>query len=250
MSVHSLVVYFFTLPWARRKLRSEISGLGQHPTSLQRSKLQERSNSLLWRIHLWFEVQALYIPGTALLRSRDESIKDSDQELKAFDVKLWLPSEIQRLIPCNPLLYLFEWRLQRAQASDALSDLHSNLRCNSFLTKRKKDWVSGVSSNMRAQTTIKKSYKKITTNATRYRIARTALQQLEPFISPGPHKPENIFSHFQELKEEDVRGLPVDEIRIGEGRGRLSWIWRSAGVSESSDVRDQPGLNDSKSSGT
>lgn len=224
----------------RRRLRRDSAALGQHATNLQRAKLQERANGLRKRISSWFDIQALYIPGTTLLRSgAADYIPPNAPDIKVFDIEIWLPSAIGRRVACDTTLRDFEWQLRVAQANDALHLLRQNLRLDSFLMKKKKDWDRGVKQNTRSQTVIKQNMAKVNEGALKYRVARAALVKLAPLLG----KSHGWAQALQPLADEDVRGLPVQG--LGEGKRTMSWIWTSPGVG-SNKGPELPGLNDSK----
>lgn len=224
---------------SRRKLETDIASLGQHATSTQKSKVIERSTTLRRRISAWVDVQSLYIPGTALLRSQIDDTSTIVSEMHAHRIQLWLPSEIGRLTACSPNLQSFEWRLREAQADDSLKDLRSSLRLHSFLTKKKKDWSRGVRQNTRSATAINQAMSRVNAHAMRYRAAWNALTALAPLVPDIPEAWSNV---YRELKPEDVRGLPKEGLETGEGHITLSWIWLSFGSASS--PQNQAGLTD------
>lgn len=211
--------------------------MGLHATSLQKTKIVERTNGLRRRIKAWFEIQALYIPGTSLLRALEAQRRAPDApEVKVADIELWLPSAIGHKVMCDPALQENEWVFREAQANDALHTMRQNLRLDSFLIKRKKDWSRGVRQNTRSQTTIQRNLAKVKTAVEKYRNAHAALMALQPLLGKPPRWAETL----KVLKDEDVRGMPVSG--IGEGRARLSWIWLSPGVAGGE--AEEPGLHD------
>jgi hypothetical protein len=130
----------------RRKLKTEILSLGQHLTALQRAKLLEKLNSLHRKIMSWFEIQAVYIPGVALLRAHAMKHSSSNTpEIPVYKTVIWLPSSIGHQTSWDLRLGEYEWQLRQAQARDALDSLRRHLRLRDFLIKKKKDWARGVS---------------------------------------------------------------------------------------------------------
>jgi hypothetical protein len=129
---------------------------------LQKAKIQERITSLRNRITSWFDVQALYIPGSTLLRTllRVEE-PNSSPEIQIYDVQLWLPSTIGRQTSCDRSLQEVEWAFREAQANDALNMIRQHLRLDSFLVKRKKDWSRGVRANTRSMIAIEQNLSRI-----------------------------------------------------------------------------------------
>ncbi|KAJ7592036.1 hypothetical protein C8J56DRAFT_781105 [Mycena floridula] len=222
----------------QRKLSSDSKKLGLHSTDVQKRKLVEGSNILRRRIMAWFEVQAMHVPGIAILRAKDAASATSEEGLPDFRARLWLPSEIGDLILINPKLQQYEWVLREAQANDALEGVRSQLRMNAFLVKRKIDYASGVRENNRSNSTIQNTSSKMRAHADRYRVARKALWNLRDFIDD---KPASFFEHFRELHDEDCKPLPIDRLQVGEGRAIrvITWIWTALGtnIRETGDKR-------------
>lgn len=229
-----------TDPHDRRKLKSDMGDLGPHATALQRAKIQERITGLRNRITSWFYIQALYIPGTTLLRAEEQCTGPSrSTEIQIYDIRLWLPSEIKYRTACDQVLQHIEWELREAQANDALNCIRQNLRINSFLTKRKKDWARGVKANTRSLNAIQQNLSKMRTTVEKYRAAHGALAALEPLIS----KSGQWRTVLRDLADEDIRGLLVDG--LGEGRRVLSWIWMAPGVFDGgANMETDPSLHD------
>ena len=120
----------------RRKLQIDNESLGLHATALQRAKIQERTTALRKRITSWFGIQALYMPGTTLLRVEEQRTQTAGSpEVQIYDVKLWLPSMIAGRTSCDQDLQEVEWELRKAQANDALNTIRQHLHLDSFLTK-------------------------------------------------------------------------------------------------------------------
>jgi hypothetical protein len=194
-------------------------------------------NTLHRRINSWAEIQASYIPGVTVLRSK--ATHDMPLDLPTapvYSVELWLPSSIGRRTLWDKRLGEFEWQFREAQARDALNTLRQNLRLKDFLIKKKKDWARGVHQNTRSQVAIVSAANKIKSCIMKYRVARTALTCLASLLNKG----DTWGIEFQVLKDEDVVGLPVEG--WGEGSRMLSWIWIIAGANRSE--MDQPRLTD------
>lgn len=220
----------------RRKMQSEISSLGTHATSLQKAQLHEKLNSLYRKLLNWFEIQLVYIPSVATLRSLPPSQSESFDlpDIPIVNTDLWLPSSIRNKVHWNRSLGEHEWSLRMAQANDSLEDLRQNLYLRDFLLKRKKDWSRGVRENTRSQTVIDRANAKVIASAAKYRIARIALSQLAPILDEDT----SWASELRELSESDIEGLPAEG--WGEGRRRLSWIWVVAGVGAGDGPHSQP----------
>ena len=220
--------------YLRRKLRVEENSLGEHATALQRAQCQEKKNAHYRKVRLWQETQALYIPGVNTLRvQNDEPESETDATVS---LELLLPSAIGNKIPWDKRLGEYEWLFRDAQAHDSLHKLRDSLRLRDYLLKKKKKSSRGVRENTRSQTQIDNAVKKIKTAAIKYRVARIALISLAPILG----KDDNWCSELQVLKDDDIRGLPIEG--LGEGTRILSWIWTSAPIS--SDEAAEPQMVD------
>lgn len=222
-----------TLTVQRCRLREDMAATGLHPTALQQAKFLERCNTVNRCLDAWTHVQAFFTPGVVLLRTLDaQRTSSTASEPKAFDRRLYLPSEIIGLpdraefraaTHMDPSLMETEWLLREAQAKDALASIRSHLRVDSYLMKHKHDQVRGVSQNTRSQILIKQNLARVKMAVMKYRTAHNALINLE--------RPLNRNSSWKtilrKLEETDVVGLLV--AGIGEGRRQLSWIWLAPG---------------------
>jgi hypothetical protein len=151
-------------------------------------------------------------------------------------LELLLPSAIGNRIPWDKQLGEYEWLLRDAQAHDSLHKLRDSLRLKDYLLKKKKSSSRGVRENTRSQTQISNAVKKVKTAAVKYRVARKALIALAPILG----KDDKWCSELQDLKDDDIRGLPVTG--LGEGTRTLSWIWTSGPIS--SDEAAEPQMVD------
>lgn len=215
----------------------EISSMGAHATSLQKAQLHEKLNTIYRKLMNWFQVQLIYMPFVAMLRSppsESEHFDFPDIQI-GMNTDLWLPSNIGDKVPWERSLGESEWLLRVAQAKDSLEDLRQNLYLRDFLWKKKKEWSRGVRENTRSQVVIDRANAKITASATKYRIARIALCQLAPILNKDS---KSWASELCELLEGDIEGLPAEG--WGEGRRRLSWIWITAGVGVGNGSHSQP----------
>jgi hypothetical protein len=115
----------YTQCFLRRRLEREYAALGAHPTDLQRTKLQEWSDTLQRKIKQWCKVQVLYMSMVIHVCASDSASTISSQEEKLYEAKLWLPSQLKGASNkfCEEHLCRYEWELQQAQAFDALNDL-------------------------------------------------------------------------------------------------------------------------------
>lgn len=131
----------FSLTNQRRKLQLEISSLSEHATSLQKAQVHEKLNTHYRKLLNWFEVQVIYMPAVATLRSLPSQSETFDiHDVPILTTDLWLPSSIGSRVHWDRHLGGYEWSLRVAQAKDALEDLRQNLFLRDFLLKKKKDW--------------------------------------------------------------------------------------------------------------
>ncbi|KAJ7578945.1 hypothetical protein C8J56DRAFT_796995, partial [Mycena floridula] len=209
--------------------QEDATALGPHATAQQRGLVQGRANALQRKITLWFNVQALYIPGANLLRSQDQD--QSAINNKSFDMGLWLPSSIGTRAHCSSELQEFEWKLRTAQANDALDAIRTCLRLKGYLFRERRTNVTGVSANTRSMRAVANAEKKIIGLTKRYTIAYQALWSLALLLK----KDITWKLHFHPLADQDVRPLPADRV-TGEKDVSLSWIWKMPGIADTDDA--------------
>ncbi|KAG2112112.1 hypothetical protein DEU56DRAFT_749410 [Suillus clintonianus] len=208
------------------RLRQDMAALSAHPTDLQLTKLQERSNALLRKIEQWCNIQLLYMPGVGRLRAIDTANAQSVREEKAHEVMLWLPSKVKETTElCEEPLCAYKLELRRAQAHEALDDLRRQLRLRTHLYKFKDTHIRGQRANTRASTVLNKVEHTIKTAVARYRRAWSAIKTLSAVLG----KP-NWEVELPELQLADVRGMAEGETGQSEGKRTLSWIWKTCGV--------------------
>lgn len=84
-------------------------------TTIQRSKIQLRKNALHRKLAAWCKVQHLYFPGLASVCARSEAaLAEGAAAVEAYDVPLYLPSQIPSHIPVSAKFYSYKWQLQKA----------------------------------------------------------------------------------------------------------------------------------------
>ncbi|KAG2746737.1 hypothetical protein P692DRAFT_201840841 [Suillus brevipes Sb2] len=197
-----------------------------HPTDLQMTRLQERSNALLRKIEQWCNIQLLYMPAVGRLRAAELANAPSIREEKAHEVKLWLPSKVKETTElCEGPLCAYEWELRRAQAHEALDELRRQLRLRTHLYKFKDAHIRGQRANTRATTVLNKVEQSMKTAVARYRRAWSAVKTLSMALGNPNWEVE-----LPELQPADVRGMAEGEIGQSEGTRTLSWIWKTRGV--------------------
>lgn len=178
------------------------------------------------RIEAWQQVQVLFMPGVSTLRS--DWSESMDRPPAAESIPLFLPSQINGRAPCPQQLSMIEFRLREGQAHDALTDLRQGLRSRAYMLKFKDRFLRGQGANTRARNCLKVLDTKINAAATRYRVAYHALSILGPLLGQVGWK-----GHLRPLADDDICALSIGyELCPGEGRRRVSWIWRVCGYGE------------------
>jgi hypothetical protein len=220
------VSYSLYLMIYRYRLQQDLTALSAHPTDLQMTRLQERSNALLRKIEQWCNIQLLYMPAVGRLRAAELANAPSIREEKAHEVKLWLPSKVKETTElCEGPLCAYEWELRRAQAHEALDELRRQLRLRTHLYKFKDAHIRGQRANTRATTVLNKVEQSMKTAVARYRRAWSAVKTLSMALGNPNWEVE-----LPELQPADVRGMAEGEIGQSEGTRTLSWIWKTCGV--------------------
>ncbi|KAG6905754.1 hypothetical protein DXG01_000908 [Tephrocybe rancida] len=110
----------------QHKLTADTEELGQHPTEKQLSGLLERSNQLHHKIAAWIETQALFMPEVSQERVKVMQGGSSDRvaTTKAYDIPLWLPSQLLEKGATTALeLQQYKWKLREGQANNSLEEI-------------------------------------------------------------------------------------------------------------------------------
>jgi hypothetical protein len=242
--IHPCFSCFYLIDiFTRRRVKAEMSARGPHLTERQEARILERNNALRSKIQSWYGVQQLYIPAAATLRAKLASDAPPGAPLEAaWEMRLFLPSEIALQASCDQKLRELEWQLREAQAYDALEELRDNLRVSTHLWKHKKRWTRGQRPNTRAKDTISKTQAKADAAAIKYQNARQALLRLGHIL----RKPTSWQEILRVLKKEDVRGLSEAALGDSEGKRLISWIWliQGVGVSMNTSAKESQSLHD------
>ncbi|KAG2033360.1 hypothetical protein BDR03DRAFT_935695 [Suillus americanus] len=207
------------------RLQQDYNALSGHPTDLQLTKLQERSNALLCKIKQWCKVQLLYMPAVGRLRALADA--QSAREEKAYDIKLFLPSKLKEAaeVSCDEWLCEYKWELQRAQAHEALDDARRQLHLRTHLYRFKDAHIHGQRAKTRASSVLAKVEQTIGTAAARYHRAWAAVKMLSAVMD----KP-NWEVELPELLAANIRGMSEGDFGQSEGNCTLLWIWKARGV--------------------
>ncbi|KAG0693725.1 hypothetical protein DFH29DRAFT_985427 [Suillus ampliporus] len=134
ISLSVLVAVGIDLESLQRRLAIDSTNIGAHTTDNQLSLLQQRTNGLCRHIEQWVQIQTLYMPCVARLRSNTPDMPNAPEEA-VHCIKLWMPSA----------------KLRCAQAHDALQELRKHLQLKWHLTGFKRDWIRGQRAHMRSR---------------------------------------------------------------------------------------------------
>ncbi|KAG6849154.1 hypothetical protein H0H93_010910 [Arthromyces matolae] len=225
----------------QRKLGADIASIGQHPTTSQLSTSLEKSNHLRSKITSWIEVQSLFMAEASRQRFKEapSATPDGTSSTKAYDIQLWLPSNLAAkgiIVPQE--LRMYEWRLRQGQAHDALEEIRRVLRLKSYLYKYKDRFAQGVKANTRSNVVIDKATVNMNRAAERYRVARNAMLTLANSLET----PVTWRTTLRDLRSEDLRALSEGLVGDTEGRRSVSWIWLQN--TDSAQTDEDPRFND------
>jgi hypothetical protein len=229
----------------RRKLLDAVSKLNIHATDIQVRQLIEISQSLTRRTVAWYASQNQHMPAVESLRGQNpsRSLSIVRAHIDAFDLQLWLPSDIREHIEIDGHLVLCEWELRKVQADEALASIRDALSVQYSVKQGKIAYGQGVKAATSSTHKIEESRKRAEFHAETYRKARGAMMNLLPRL-PSHLIANDVLKLFPPLSSTDIRPLPSAELKVGEGRKRveLSWIWKSYGSAGG----DQECVNDGK----
>jgi hypothetical protein len=193
-----------------------VKGKGK-PTVAEQAELEEKRNTLRWRITTFVELRNFYMP--ALGEFSTDGLHAASHD-KPEMTPLRLPSSLSANswpIICSSTLIDTEHRIHLAQADVALYKLQRLLRVTSGLWQYKVHQVGhSQKASTRAYTLISCFKDKTTCCANRYHQAYSTLVSLDPH---GDWK-----AWLQPLNDEDIKGLGKDHDEA-EGTRQLSWIW-------------------------
>ncbi|KAJ3525770.1 hypothetical protein NMY22_g10437 [Coprinellus aureogranulatus] len=193
-----------------RSLKSNMKETWDHSRDRHITRIQLKSNAIVRKVDAWYHRLQLYIPSSVLLRQDHLA---SSKTVKAYDLPLWLPSEIGRRAEYPRDLARIEFRLRTAQAQDALSTIRRNLQRR-------------VTVALNLLSTLQK---KIQDAKEEYTRARSALLALAPIL--GEKGVENV---FLKLEDSDLKPLSADSVTApSQGQTKQvekSWIWKHPGA--------------------
>jgi hypothetical protein len=163
--------------------------------------------------------------------------------IDAYNLPLWLPSELPGKTTCDNHLQLCEWELRKAQVDEALASMREALAAEYAVKEAKVAYGQGVRSGSKSMNKIHDSHALAEYHGRTYRRARKALTSLAEVL------PSSItgdcLKNFPALNPWEVQLLPSAELELGDGKKqvKLSWIWKAYG--SGADASDS--TNDSKS---
>ncbi|KAJ3500142.1 hypothetical protein NMY22_g19358 [Coprinellus aureogranulatus] len=202
ISASHLICRGLDLESEMRALKESMKKTWDHSRDRELTKVQLKSNTVVRKVDAWYRALQLFIPSTILLR---EECAESSKMVKAYDLPLFLPSQIGRRAPVNRDLYEIEFRLRTAQAQDALSTIRRNLQRRVTVRSRRRK--------------------------TEYIQAREALLTLAVIL--GKKDTERL---FLPLTDDHLRPLQAESARTAPSAGQTrevgkSWIWNHPGAS-------------------
>jgi len=166
------------------------------------------------------------MPGVSALR--DEWTELASGPHPPEDIPLFLPSQLNGRAACPRTLEMIELRLREGQAHDALNELCQGLRSRTYMLKFKDRFLRGQGANTRARNCVKALDVKINSAAAKYRVAYRSFATLSESLGHVGWKEK-----LHPLADEDIRALTdTFDLRPGEGRWKVSWIWRTYGSNE------------------
>ncbi|KAL0572904.1 hypothetical protein V5O48_009073, partial [Marasmius crinis-equi] len=204
------------------RLRADIAERKRDPTVRQSTKIIDERSTIRRQLKSLEEVRAIYMPGLIQhLRDLEEE-EGVEEEEKAEDIAIWLPSSLQRADIdgiCVSGLADVEARLQKGRAHDALDGVRHTLRVKSRMILFKNTNVRGQRDSGRSREVINTVETRAKTYAKKYRVCR------ELYYSLLPEDVRVSDMELPELKDTDVRSYKDPaEVKVGPGRrGTDEW---------------------------
>lgn len=212
-------------------MKTLTKSLWDHSQDRQITRVKLCSNTLTRKLEEWFSLLQLYIPTSITLRKREPQKKVAP---KPFEVQLWMPSQIGRIVPFDKSLAEIEYKLRNAQAHEALGVLRRNLQIRATLYDIKDRWLRGQGANTQALNALATVQARIAAARDEYRQARTALLALADFLGYA-----NVDQEFLPLQDKDIRSMVEPEPGLGDTRRTLSWIWRRVNAADATEAETQ-----------
>ncbi|KAG1740110.1 uncharacterized protein EDB91DRAFT_1237346 [Suillus paluster] len=221
-----LITVRIDLEALQHRLTTDTANIGIHATDNQLSTMQQCTNALCCQIEQWMQIQTLYIPNVARLRTNTSDAEDATLEEPAHTIKLWMLSAVVKAgMSCDVNLCNIEWKLRCAKTHDGLQELQQHLRIKCHLNGFKKNWLMGQQAHTRSCAVIDTVVAKIAAAATKYRTAWSTLHTLADALLHFDWEIE-----FPRLEDGDICGMTEEEVGglVSEGRRlmAMSWIWK------------------------
>ncbi|KAJ7182437.1 hypothetical protein C8R43DRAFT_1144448 [Mycena crocata] len=248
MHITELIAVGLQLEDQQRVVGSDVAATGLHPTDNQRRAMVERTSKLRRKIVGWMDVQQKFYPRLQAIREEEDQARALAAEsepvpgVNVSEIALWLPSAMAKAsatmeLTCPNEVLGYEYSLRVAQAHESLDEVRRLLLVRTHMYKLKDTHARGVKANTRSQDKITALNDRINRAAEQYRVARRALVTLGRVLKKDEWK-----SALQELKADDVRGLPratfsdperqkkrgkskAKRARIQRKERPMSWIW-------------------------
>ncbi|KAJ7075957.1 hypothetical protein B0H15DRAFT_791204 [Mycena belliarum] len=222
----------------QRQLKFDQAATGLHPTLNQKRVMLERCSKLRRKILAWTDLQTLFMPELAVLRTAAIEERAAASRTKPIagdlvqDIALLMPSQIEREVVCLRELQEFELALRQGQAHEALHELRHQLLVRTHAYKYKDEQIRGNRDTMRSITAIAGIDDQINRAVASYHAARGALMVLGPRL--GDRTWEAV---LKVLHVDDVRQMPERETRRTKKRKEpISWIWLADGAVSDADL--------------
>ncbi|KAJ3550384.1 hypothetical protein NMY22_g526 [Coprinellus aureogranulatus] len=196
-------------------------------SEMELTRVKLKSNAIIRKVEAWYRIIQVEIPSTILLREKNAS--NTSKTIKAYDLPLWLPSEIGKKAPFPLPLGEIEYRLREAQALDALTTIRRNLQRRVTVWDLKDRWLRGQGANTKALNLLSTLQQKIKSAKEEYDQARSAILSLAPIL--GKTNAEKV---YLVLKDSDLVPLSAESVTApSKGQTKhtgASWIWKHPGA--------------------
>ncbi|KAL0570776.1 hypothetical protein V5O48_011179, partial [Marasmius crinis-equi] len=237
MSPATFVKLSLDLRDRQERLKGDVAEKKREPTLRQSTKIVDERSAIRRQLRNLEEVRAIYMPGLLqFLRDLGEE-QGAEEEEKAEDIVVWLPSslergEVDRI--CAPGLAEIEARLQKGRAHDALDGVRHTLRVKARMVLFKNTNVRGQRDSGRSREVINTVEARAKAYAQKYRLCRKLYHELVGEDSELP-----------ELKDGDIRSYKDPaEVKVGPGRrGTDEWGEESTAASTAHHKMTTPGID-------
>ena len=234
----------------RYSLKSDIRALGRKPSSEDKTKIQDRRESLQTRVEAFHQQGLRFIRPDATLPTGSSlnkgskttafDLEESDEETFFLDaeseweeeegvevpieqVMVWLPSSFsksERVQLGLEQVAEVEAELREGQANVALESLRASLAEKLLRFRTEVKPAKSQRTMTRAWDSIHRADRQIRGAAQCYRLARTALE--------GLGVSSKLLERYGEIQKKDLKMSRdiVEENRVGQRSWELPWFWR------------------------